>query len=363
MSKPESITPTGFLEALSRYDAFISSPPQVKRQATEPKVASKSAGQPALDSLKDLDNWRISLPNIIAARREEGRAYLTHYELVNLMKCKMKRGKFRPQLLPQVTSNDPSTVEKITAEAFDYNKNRIWDEKPDLEKVKLALGHLSKNLKGVGPATASYILAAQMPHWIPAFSDEGFRWAFFDKHIPGVIEGTAPSTGRWQRPIKYSLKEYLAYVEEVWNISDRLIADYNRGNKREVFGASSVEMAGWVFGKEAVGWAPREPGQVGNGSQESKSIEIKYDKPEEALHRKRKYHRDPEKEEGLGVGRQNREVDQDSGPEEPKPRKSRKKGTGNSSSKPKTKGKVASGNGGSDVGGLRRSSCNRKPAH
>jgi len=87
--KPGSITPTDFLETLSRYDAFISSQSQVKRPATEPRVASESTSGPALDSLKDLDNWRISLPDIIAHRRKEGRAYLTHDELVNLMKCKM----------------------------------------------------------------------------------------------------------------------------------------------------------------------------------------------------------------------------------------------------------------------------------
>lgn len=87
--KSVSITPTDFLKTLSRYDAFTSSPSQVKRQTTEPKVASESASRSALDSLKYLDNWRISLPNIIAARHKEGRAYLTHEELVNLMKCKM----------------------------------------------------------------------------------------------------------------------------------------------------------------------------------------------------------------------------------------------------------------------------------
>lgn len=257
-------------------------------------------------------------------------------------------------------------MERITAEAFDYNKDLNWDEKPDLEKVKLALAHLSKNLRGVGPATASYLLAAQMPHWIPAFSDEGFRWVFFNKHTPGVIEGAVPSTDGWQRSIKYSIKEYLAYVEEVWNISDRLIADYNCGNKREVFGAASVEVAGWVFGKEASGWVPRKPEEVGSGAQDPKSMETKHDKPVQALHGKRKRHGDLEKKEDLNVDHQNLEVDQGTasrGLEESKPRKSKKKDIGDSASNPQTKGKAASDNRGSDVDGLRRSSRNRKPAY
>lgn len=247
-------------------------------------------------------------------------------------------------------------MEKVTAEAFDYNKDLNWDERPDLENVKLALGYLSKNLKGVGPATASYLLAAQMPHWIPPFSDEGFRWAFFDKHIPGVIERTAPSTDGWQRPIKYSLKEYFAYVEEVWSINDRLIADYSRGNKRDVFGAASVEMVGWVLGKEAAGWLPRKPEQVANGTQE------------EALHRKRKRHNRPEKKEELDIDRRDAGVDQASrGPEESNPRKSKRKATGGPAPKSKTKGNGANQtkkkDSRSDTGGLRRSSRNRKPVH
>ena len=87
--KPMSITSADFLETLSRYDAVTSFPSQIKGQATEPRVALGSAGSPALDSLKDSEGWRMSLPDVIATRRNAGRAYLTHDELVNIMKCKM----------------------------------------------------------------------------------------------------------------------------------------------------------------------------------------------------------------------------------------------------------------------------------
>ena len=131
--------------------------------------------------------------------------------------------------------------------------------------VKTALDHLSKNLKGIGPATASYVLAAQVPHWIPAFSDEAFRWVFTDEHKPGVIKGSKGDG--WNRKMDYSIKEYIVFMEKVWETSERLIAEYKANDKRgdqkeeamrELFGAGSVEMVGWVLGKEAAGWQPGE---------------------------------------------------------------------------------------------------------
>ena len=274
------------------------------------------------------------------------------YQNVSLTPCQRKRGKFRPQLLPQLASNTHSTVVKVTAEAFEYNRNLKPDEKPDLDNVKSAINHLTKNLKGVGPATASYLLAAQIPHWVPPFSDEGFRWVFFGKHVPGVAAG-------WRRPIKYTLKEYLEYIEEVWNISERLLAeegDLHGKSKREQFGAGSVEMVGWVLGKQAEDWKP-EPGLSGESVQGIPKVK-------KVGSGKRKYEDGPKAQENADMAL---EDGQDEGgvdskaPRGSRPGKSTKVATGAPISKRKATGKGKTGGGlGNTPTPVRRSSRIRK---
>jgi len=93
-------------------------------------------------------------------------------------------------------------------------------------------------LKGIGPATAALLLSTSNPKELPFFSDELFRWAFW-------ADG---SGSRWDRKIKYSLKEYRDLVARV----DKLRARIGRGaleaekvayvlGKRETWLGSSVE--------------------------------------------------------------------------------------------------------------------------
>jgi hypothetical protein len=67
-------------------------------------------------------------------------------------------------------------------------------------------------LKGIGPATAALLLSTNNPEEHPFFSDELFRWAFWDD-APG---------SRWDRKIKYSLKEYRDLVARVDELRDRI---------------------------------------------------------------------------------------------------------------------------------------------
>jgi hypothetical protein len=83
-------------------------------------------------------------------------------------------------------------------------------------------------LKGIGPATAALLLSTYEPEELPFFSDELFRWAFW-KDAPG---------SRWDRKIKYSLKEYRDLVARVDELRDRL------GK-----GALEAEKVAYVLGK------------------------------------------------------------------------------------------------------------------
>lgn len=86
-------------------------------------------------------------------------------------------------------------------------------------------------LRGVGPATASYVLAAFRPSDVPVFSDEGYRWSVYENK---------PGRG-WDRKLKYDAKEYAEYLSQTKKIAERL------GVTTE-----EVEQVGFVLGREAV---------------------------------------------------------------------------------------------------------------
>ncbi|KAI3972700.1 hypothetical protein MKX01_019358 [Papaver californicum] len=76
------------------------------------------------------------------------------------MQWKLTRGKWRPRLLDLVSSLDGSLVETVSQKAF--------KSLPDVSK---AITELTV-LKGIGPATASAVLAAYAPDVAPFMSDE-----------------------------------------------------------------------------------------------------------------------------------------------------------------------------------------------
>src|SRR5690348_15165429 len=101
---------------------------------------------PGLDAL---DAWyRLELPGALAARPP---AALTHDELVRVTEWKMKRGVWRARNRWLVAGNDPAAVAAASAAAF-----------AALPDPRRPLALLS-DLAGVGPATASAVLAAVRP--------------------------------------------------------------------------------------------------------------------------------------------------------------------------------------------------------
>jgi hypothetical protein len=102
-------------------------------------------------------------------------------------------GKFRPSLKGLFQQNSEEFVEATTSEGF--SAELIW---PESQRILV-------KLKGIGPATAALLLSTSNPEELPFFSDELFRWAFWED-APG---------SRWDRKIKYSLKEYRDLVTRV----------------------------------------------------------------------------------------------------------------------------------------------------
>merc|ERR1712121_524570 len=161
------------------------------QDALQLKADSKSSKS---ETLLKLDKWyQNELPKKIKSRGKEAR--LTHEEMVQTIKWKLARGVFRPRLKDLIQMNTPRVCIQETKKAF----RALW-KRNDLES---ALGCLC-NLKGVGPAMASAVLAAGAPEVAPFMADECLL------SMPDM-EG-----------IDYTTKEYLKLVEKTKECVDRL---------------------------------------------------------------------------------------------------------------------------------------------
>jgi hypothetical protein len=124
--------------------------------------------------LVGLDRWyREELPDAIAARKPP---HVTHGEVVKLAEWKMARGVWRARNLVLVRGNDPGVVVKISTDALATIPH------PTAPIAALA------ELAGVGPATASAVVAAASPHLYP----------FFDELVAAQVPGLGPVT--WTMP-------------------------------------------------------------------------------------------------------------------------------------------------------------------
>jgi hypothetical protein len=97
-----------------------------------------------------------------------------------------------------VSSNEPKTVKETIQKA-----TKLYRDKSD---VSAALSILTQ-LKGIGPATASLLLAVHDAQNVIFFADEAFYWLCL---------------GGSKGPIKYNPKEYAALNEKSKVLAERL---------------------------------------------------------------------------------------------------------------------------------------------
>uniref|UniRef100_A0A8C5SXD8 Uncharacterized protein n=1 Tax=Laticauda laticaudata TaxID=8630 RepID=A0A8C5SXD8_LATLA len=158
-----------------------------------------------------LDQWyQEELPKILTGREEK---YLTKEELLKLMEWKLTRGKFRPRLQQLVAANPSKMVEEHTRKAF--------HQLPDVEASVKELNEL----KGIGPATASAILAAGAPEIAAFMADE----------VMEILPGLGP--------LQYTLKYYLLYMDKIQSCVKKL----NKDNTTETWTAHLVEKCLWTW--------------------------------------------------------------------------------------------------------------------
>ncbi len=133
--------------------------------------------------LVELDRWyREALPGALAARVP---LQITHDELIAVTEWKMKRGVWRARNLALVKGNDPDEVRRLSAEGFAL----LPDPRKPLARIA--------QLAGVGPATASAVLAANRPDIYP----------FFDELVADQIPGLGP--------VAFTAGYYARYAERL----------------------------------------------------------------------------------------------------------------------------------------------------
>ncbi len=124
--------------------------------------------------------YDAELPAAIADRLPP---YVLHAELVRVTEWKMARGVWRARNLVLVRGNAPDAVQEASAAAFAL-----------VPHPTKAIGRLS-TLTGVGPATASAVLAAAAPAHYP----------FFDELVAHQVPGLGA--------VKFTLGYYARYAE------------------------------------------------------------------------------------------------------------------------------------------------------
>jgi hypothetical protein len=133
--------------------------------------------------LPALDSWyRDEFPTVFADRRLP---FVTLEELVKVTQWKMYRGVWRAPNLVRVKANDPEVVVETMVRAMSHCPQPT---KP--------VGEIAK-LDGVGPATASAVLAALLPAVYP----------FFDE----LVAAQVPDLGA----VKWTLGYYASYAEQL----------------------------------------------------------------------------------------------------------------------------------------------------
>ncbi|KAK4451775.1 hypothetical protein QBC34DRAFT_378181 [Podospora aff. communis PSN243] len=185
---PDTITADEFAEYLSKYPSSI-----------EAISASKGA-KPGQKTLSELDEYRyVEAINTFTPTNSSSKAPPMTLDNVKLLvEWKLRHGTFRPTLMSLVSSNPPATVQSTISSAITtYRTN---------SNISTALTTLTE-LKGIGPATASLLLAVHDADKVIFFADEAFYWLC----LGGVKGG-----------IKYTAKEYAMLSEKAKGVCERL---------------------------------------------------------------------------------------------------------------------------------------------
>ncbi|KAM0344404.1 hypothetical protein ACHAPU_007588 [Fusarium lateritium] len=195
--------------SLEEFTGLLEQYPSLLKRVSDEKGAKN--GQ---RTLEDLDKYRYNdaLDTFNSDRRVRS---MNLEDIKTLVEWKLRHGKFRPTLMKLISSNDSTAAQDIVKQALE-----IYSKNADIEAT---LAVLTK-LRGIGPATASLLLAVHDASRVIFFADEAFWWLCCD--------------GK-QIPIKYNAKEYRELCSKVDHLRSRLGVE-----------ASDVERVAYVLMKQ-----------------------------------------------------------------------------------------------------------------
>ncbi|EST08988.1 hypothetical protein PSEUBRA_001316 [Kalmanozyma brasiliensis GHG001] len=184
-------------------------------------IAHKSSltpSKPNTESLVALDEWYHSLPTL-SGSKGEGRMR-GKQDLIKLMQWKLAREKFRPTLLSLISSNDASICSEVLQRAATHLSSHTpsfeLDTEESLKSVESTMRILAE-LRGIGPATSSAIVATWSPMGVFQ-SDElaqallgdvkiEYTWTFYRKFYRAAIE----TMKKWQGEREGKVLERVAW--------------------------------------------------------------------------------------------------------------------------------------------------------
>jgi hypothetical protein len=187
-----SHTPAALRRALERYESVVAAQGVAK--------------------LPERDRWyHEELPRAIAARSTP---HITLDELARVTEWKMSRGEWRARNLVLVRGNEPEAVVETSTDAL----SRIpHPTKPISTLAKLA---------GVGPATASAVVAAAAPDIYP----------FFDE----LVAAQLPELGK----VAWTLGYYSRYADALRERAKKLGGDWTPARLERALWATAGGKAG-----------------------------------------------------------------------------------------------------------------------
>lgn len=166
------------------------------------------------EAFLQLDSWYHNL--------DVSRGFITKAELVEIMRWKLMRGKMRP-LLKQIEALSEEDVQSATYAGFNMIREGMSDG-----HLRAALDAITKPLKGVGPATASAVLA-KWNHAIPFMSDAGllavngkldYTISAFIKYHQGISAKVVQLNADGQSQHQWNAKQVEAVLHIVYSRHD-----------------------------------------------------------------------------------------------------------------------------------------------